>query len=734
MVLPLQAGETVTRPTMWQISHIGEVVFYYLAAVTIAVLIWGVYSRFDRYTQGDEDWFDRTDDLRNRISEASTIVFTNQKQFDRDLYAGLMHSFIVWGFLTLLIGTTILAIDMDILEKGGKLLTGESFSIFTGNFYLSYSLVMDFMGLLFVVGIGMALHRRYVVRNERLWGPNSSLEDHLFIWSLFLLGVGGFVTEAIRILGTSATRDVSFETVSFVGWFLKDVFAAAGMTPAMATAAYPLAWWSHSIIAFVFIAAIPYAKPFHMISSFANVVTRDKKAGKRLPGIPADLDADTGAESMDSFSWKEILDQDACTKCGRCTSVCPANASGRNLSPRDVILDLKNYREHVDNGGEERDIVADSDDAVIQAETMESCMACMACMDACPVEIEHLKTFTRLNRQLTDEGEIQPSLQDVFQNVMQKGNTFGNSQRSRGDWTEDLGFDVTDAREEEVEFLWYVGDYPSFDDRNKQVARSLAKLFQEADVTFGILYEDEVYDANDIRRVGEEFLFVEQAATMVENFQNVEFEKIVCTDPHSFNTFKNEYPEVDFAEFADDPMMDFDIEDDDWNPDAGIYHWTQAVEELVDRGKLGLRGNELDYTVTYHDPCHLGRYNGEYEAPRELIRATGCNLNEMPRNRDDSFCCGGGGGGLWMEMDEEEKPSEERLREALEDTEAGNAIEKFVVACPMCMTMYEDGRKTGDFEDDIEVVDVAELLVEAVEHDGVEAGATTGGESAPADD
>ncbi|AQL42534.1 Fe-S oxidoreductase [Halorientalis sp. IM1011] len=734
MVLPLQAGDTVTRPTMWQIGHLGEVVFYYLAAITVAVLIWGVYRRFDRYTQGDEDWFERLDDLGSRITEATKIVFTNEKQFDRDLYGGLMHSFILWGFLTLLIGTTILAIDMDFLEKGGKLLTGQSYSIFNGDFYLSYSLVMDFMGLLFVVGIGMALYRRYVVRNERLWGPNSSLEDHLFIWSLFLLGVGGFVAEAIRILGTSAVRDVSFETVSFVGWFLKDVFAAAGMTPETATALYPIIWWGHAINAFIFIAAIPYAKPFHMISSFANVVTRDEKAGKRLPGIPADLDADTGAESMDSFSWKEILDQDACTKCGRCTSVCPANGSGRPLSPRDVILDLKNYREHVDNGGDEKTIVGDSDDAVIQAETMESCMACMACMDACPVEIEHLKTFTRLNRQLTDEGEIQPSLQDVFQNVMQKGNTFGNSQRNRGDWAEDLEFDVADAREEDVEFLWYVGDYPSYDDRNKQVARSLAKLFQEADVEFGILYEDEVYDANDIRRVGEEFLFVEQAATMVENFQDVNFEKIVCTDPHSFNTFKNEYPEVDFEEFADDPMMDFDIEDDEWNPDAGIYHWTQAVEELVDRGKLGLTGTELDYTVTYHDPCHLGRYNDEYEAPRELIRATGCDLHEMPRNRDDSYCCGGGGGGLWMELEEEEKPSEERLREALEDTEAGNAVEKFVVACPMCMTMYEDGRKTGNFEDDIEVVDVAELLVEAIESGGVRAGAAAGGESAPADD
>ncbi len=342
-------------------------------------------------------------------------------------------------------------------------------------------------------------------------------------------------------------------------------------------------------------------------------------------------------------------------------------------------------------------------------------MACMACMDACPVEIEHLKTFTRLNRHLTDEGEIQASLQDAFRNVMQNGNTFGNNQRHRGNWTEELAFDVTDAREEEVEYLWYVGDYPSYDDRNKKVARSLARLFKEADVEFGILFEGEVYDGNDIRRVGEELLFIEQAGTMIEKFQDCEFEKIVCTDPHSMNTFKNEYPELDFGEWADDPMFDFDIDDNQWNPEADVYHWSQAVEELVRDGRLGLDGTELDYTVTYHDPCHLGRFNDVYETPRELVRATGCDLHEMPRNRADSYCCGGGGGGLWMEHEQDEKPSEERLREALEDTDAGERIEKFVVACPLCMTMYEDGRKTGGYEDDIEIVDIAELLIEAIE-------------------
>ncbi|WP_394740762.1 heterodisulfide reductase-related iron-sulfur binding cluster [Natronococcus roseus] len=715
------AQTEATRETYWGLSSTEYALFYLLATVTILVFLYGVYSRFTRYTAGDDDPFARLDDLASRILSSTKIVLSNEKQFDRDLYGGLMHAFIMWGFLTLLIATTILFVDGYFWEPFQG-------SFWVGDFYLAYQFMVDAMGLLFVVGIGMAMYRRYWVRNERLWDRHTSSEDDIFIWTLFALGVGGFLLEGLRIYATGMP---DHEIVSFVGWGLALLFQTIGLPVVEGTATDPnytalsvlgfnaetfhwLAWWSHSLIAFFFIAWIPYAKPFHMLSSFANVVTRDEKAGKRLPNVPADLDA-TNAESIEDFTWKEMLDQDACTKCGRCSAVCPAKASGRPLDPRNVILDLKKYREHRAEGGEEQPIIADGGTSVIDTETMESCMACMACMDACPVEIEHLQSFTRLNRQMTDQGDVDPGMQDVFQNVMQNGNTFGDSPRSRADWADDLEFDVTDAREEEVDYLWYVGDYPSYDDRNKQVARSLAAILQEADVSFGILFDDEKYDGNDIRRVGEEFLYVELAGHHVETWEDCEFDKIVCTDPHSYNTFKNEYPEVDFEEFADDPMMPFDYEQQ-WNADGevDVYHWTQAVEELVDEGRLELSGTELDYTVTYHDPCHLGRYNDEYEAPREIIEATGCELEEMPRNRADSFCCGGGGGGLWMEFDEEPKPSEERLREALEDTDAGSGIEKFVVACPMCMTMYEDGRKTGGFEDDIEVVDVAELLVEAI--------------------
>ncbi|WP_128476922.1 heterodisulfide reductase-related iron-sulfur binding cluster [Halorussus pelagicus] len=688
-----QAGSEATRPTFWKIGHFGEAIFYYLAAVAMAIFAVGVYERFATYAGGTDSWFDRLDNLAGRIVSATKIVFSNQKQFDRDLYAGLMHAFIFWGFLTLLIGTTILAIDMDIWTKA----LGQP-SFFDGAFYLSYSLVMDAMGLLFVVGVGMAIYRRYWVQEGRLWGKHTSTEDDLFVWSLFLLGVGGYVTEGVRILGTSATRNVSFETVSFVGWFLYDILEVAGVTPAMAEAAYPAIWWSHAILALAFVAAVPYAKPFHMISSFANVVARDEKAGKRLPGVPEDASPEEiGHGSIEDFTWKELLDHDACTKCGRCSSVCPAKASGRPLDPRDVILDLKQYREDLDAGRtEEKDIIADGGASVINSETMESCMSCMACMDACPVEIEHVEQFTQMNRRLTESGQMDKNVQDAMMNVFQNGNTFGEPQRKRPDWADELDFEIPDAREESVEYLWYVGDYPSFDERNRLVARSLATILEESGVEYGILYDDEQADGNDVRRVGEEGLYEMLVEDNAEAIQNCDYDKIVCTDPHSYNTFKNEYPEFEECEWTEDD----------------VFHYTQVVENLF--RELGLSGTELDYTVTYHDPCHLGRYNDEYEAPREIVKATGCELDEMPRNRDDSFCCGGGGGGLWMDFEEDPKPSEERLREALNDTDSGSGVEKFVVACPMCMTMYEDGRKTGGYEDDIEIVDVSELLVEAI--------------------
>jgi len=688
------AQTEITRETFWQIGRVEEAIFYFLAAVTLLVLTVGIYQRFARYARGQEDPFPRLDEIGTRIRDATRIAGSNEKQFDRDVVGGMMHAFILWGFLTLLIGTTILAVD----KYAYKPITNESF--YVGDFFLSYSFVMDLMGLLFVCGVSVAIYRRYVVRNERLWGKHTSYEDDLFVWALFVLGVGGFLLESMRIVSWQGGPQ-AFEQVSFVSYFLATTFTTAGLTSEVATDIYPVFWWSHTLVALWFIAWIPYAKPFHMLSSFANVVTRDPKAGTRLPGVPADPAADTELADIDDFTWKQLLDHDACTKCGRCSSVCPAKASDRPLDPRDVILDLKAYREERDAGEEEVPIIADGGTSVIDAGTMESCMACMACMDACPVEIEHVTQFTEMNRRLTEAGEMAEHVQDAMMNVFQQGNTFGDPDRARPDWTEDLDFEVPDARDGEVEYLWYVGDYPSYDERNQAVARSLATLFEHAGVDYGILYEDEQTAGNDVRRVGEEGLFEMLVEDNAAAIADCEFDRIVTTDPHAFNTFKNEYPEFEACKWT--------AED--------VFHYTQVVDELLETGRLRVPAS-LSETVTYHDPCHLGRYNQVYDAPREVIQRTGVTLEEMPRNRDNSFCCGGGGGGLWMDFDEDPKPSEERLREALEDTD-GAGVSRFVVACPMCVTMFEDGRKTGGYEDDLEVIDVTELLVEAIEAGGV---------------
>jgi Fe-S oxidoreductase/nitrate reductase gamma subunit len=696
--------QTVTRETFWTIGPVGKAAFYYLAVVAILVFLYGVYARVAEYAAAPADPFDRLDDLPDRIAHATRLLLSNEAQFDRDTYAGVMHAFVVWGFLTLLLGTTILAVDMEIWT----LLLGQP-SFFVGDFYLSYSLVLDALGLLFVVGVGMALWRRYGVRDPRLWGKHTDLEDDAFVLTLFVLGVGGYVVEALRILGTGFP---DFETVSFVGYALALAGRAAGISPATAEAAYAAVWWSHALLALGFVALIPYAKPVHMLTSMANVVTRDEKAGKRLPGVPADLPPDEiGTVSADDFTWRERLDQDACTTCGRCSSVCPANEVGRNLDPRDVILDLKAYREERAAGEREAvPIVADGGESVIAAESMHACLSCMACMDACPVDIEHVKQFTGMNRRLTESGEMDANVQDAMMNVFQQGNVFGDPARKRPDWTDDLDFEVPDARDEAVDLLWYVGDYPSYDERNRRVAQSLARLFEAAGVSYGILYDDEAHDGNDVRRVGEEGLYEMLVEDNAAAFSNAQFDEIVCTDPHSYNTFTHEYPEM-----ADD----FDYP---------VSHYTEVVERLVDEGRLDVPAT-LDRVVTYHDPCHLGRMNDVYEAPRDLVRATGATLAEMPRNRADSFCCGGGGGGVWTEVEEETKPSEERLREAVEDTDA--AVEQFVVACPMCTTMFEDGRKTGGYEDEVDIVDLTELLVAAMD-----AGRTddeAGGVSAAAD-
>jgi Fe-S oxidoreductase len=317
-------------------------------------------------------------------------------------------------------------------------------------------------------------------------------------------------------------------------------------------------------------------------------------------------------------------------------------------------------------------------------------MQCNACVEACPVGIEQAPIINQLRRRLVEEGELDPNLQSVLQTIHKSGNSFGERNRRRGRWTEELDFDVKDARREPVEVLWFVGDYASFDPRSQRVSRTLARILHSAGVEFGILYDGERNSGNDVRRIGEEGLFETLAEQNIATISECEFDRIMTTDPHSLNTLRNEYEQLG----------------GEWK----VVHHTELLLELIDGGRLDARGH-LSYRATYHDPCYLGRHNGVYEAPRQILRELGCTLVEMPRNRSNSFCCGAGGGRIWIpDQPGQERPSENRIREAV----ALEGIELFVVCCPKDVTMFEDAIKTSGNAERIELRELTELVEEAL--------------------
>jgi Fe-S oxidoreductase len=393
-----------------------------------------------------------------------------------------------------------------------------------------------------------------------------------------------------------------------------------------------------------------------------------------------------------------LLQLDACTKCGKCHEACPATASGYPLSPRDLVLDLREQAEGtfgIRNSLSISPLFASDANLLgnpILPETVWSCMQCMACVEICPVGIEHVPIINNLRRRLVEEGEIDGRLQATLEAIHTTGNSFGEPSRKRGRWANELAIEIKDARKEPVEILWFVGDFASLDPRNIRVSQALARILDHAGVDFGILYEGERNAGNDVRRVGEEGLFTDLAERNIEAISACTFDRILTSDPHSFNTLRNEYPQLGGS----------------WD----VVHHSQFLLELFGAGRLE-PDRALGRRVTYHDPCTLGRYNGIYDEPRALIDAIGCELLEMPRSRDNSFCCGAGGGRIWMAdapASAAPRPSEARIDEAL----SLDGVSVFVVCCPKDVTMYEDAVRTSGHEGEIEVRELTELVAESL--------------------
>lgn len=680
--------------------------FYAIGYLAIAVFIYGVYVQIRKYRRGKSDgsW----NELFQRFVEMLKTMTTHRTLVRRDKSAGRAHGLIFFGFVLLFIGTATITLEYDILEP----LFG--FKFWYGNFYLMFSLILDLAGFGLIVGLIYMMYRRKWLhlpkldykRVDRQEGDADydrseyRREDWAFLWSFILIGITGFILEATRLVWLSSSPNVwDYRFWSPIGAVLAHIMRALGMTADGAGSFRPVLWWFHGVLSLTFIACIPFTKIKHIFTAASSLMFKDPLAGKRLPRVPDDQKA-AGYKTITDLTWKNLLHLDACTKCGRCQEACPASTVGAPLSPRDVILSLREFANKALNAKDlpkeaELDIHGKGVGQVFM-ETLWSCRTCLACVEICPVAIEHVPIIVQMRRNLVEAGEMEPILEKTLQTIHKTGNSFGESKRKRAAWAKDLPFEIKDARTEPVDVLWFVGDYASFDPRNQKVTRSFAKLLHSAGINFGLLFEAELNSGNDVRRVGEEGLYELLATSNIGTLQSCDFKSIVTTDPHSFNTIRNEYP--------------------DFGGKFEINHYTTLVKQLIENGQIKLK-KKLDYRVTFHDPCHLGRYNKGYDAPRDVIQLLGCDLVEMGRNRDNSFCCGAGGGRIWIpDPVGIEKPSANRMREAGQI----EGLDVFIVSCPKDLTMFEDALKTSGFEGKFIVRELIELIDESVEYEVME--------------
>jgi len=439
-------------------------------------------------------------------------------------------------------------------------------------------------------------------------------------------------------------------------------------------------WWVHMVTVLGFLAYLPYSKHLHLLAAPFGVFFASLEPGR----APA---ASEGAARREDFTWRQLFSGLACAECGRCDRACPAFNSGSALSPKMLMHHMKELV-RASNGGADGAGFAGE---VVTREEIWACTSCLACMQRCPVMNEHVPVLVELRRRLLGEGDMDKSLQETLKNLTRYGNSFGAPPRARPKWTHQLDFHIKDARKEPVQYLWFVGDYASFDPRLAPVTCAAARVFHKAGLDFGILYEGEQNSGNDVRLAGEEGLYETLRDKNRNAFVKAQYREVITTDPHSFHILKHEYT----------PM----------NGGQPVLHHTQLLSQLILSGELPIE-RKLEMPVTYHDPCYLGRYNAVFNAPRRVIAALGLTLVEMPQNRAYAYCCGAGGGRIWMEDPPVmgERPAATRIREAanLKD------VRTLVVACPKDLVMFQDAIKTMGLEDRLEVKELSELVEQAM--------------------
>ena len=736
--------QETARHFYWNIGTISKAIMYLCAIAVMVMLFLGLYKRFMLWRVGTRDA--RFDRFPERIGDMIRNVFGHGRIL-RESGRGVGHWLLFFGFLAMAIGTAVVMLEIDFLE----LVFGVQF--IKGPFYTVFSLILDVMGVAALVGLTILTMRRYGTKPP---GLDNKREDIFAIALIYLILVTGFLNEGFRIghrLAGPEAASWAFERIaSPVGYLLALMFKGIGQKGLEVL--HFINWWVHAAGAFVFIGFLASTKLLHIVSSSINtgLIPTGPKGMLRSPG---DLDqlmeegVETfGVNALEQYTWKDLFDSDACTRCGRCQDYCATFNTDKPLSPKKLIQDLrahmsthgalmvaKRLTETTNGAGEavvangngsrmgalvnkidklvgpilfRKEIAAlkaagdgegDTGEGlqpiigpVISDEELWACGTCKACMENCPVCIEHIDKIIELRRyKVQMEGDFAPEAQVALRNIENNSNPWGIGFSERAKWAKDLDVPILGEMEDPsgIDYLYYVGCAGAFDERGSKVATALVKILKAAGVSFGILGTEEGCCGDQARRIGNEYLYQTLAKQNIETFKNYGVTKIVVACPHGYNCIKNEYPE--------------------FGGNFEVVHSSQLISDLIIQGRLKLnKGNGMK--VALHDSCYLGRYNEIYEEPRRLIKATGAEMLEIgDRHHRKSFCCGAGGGRMWFEETEGQKIYEVRTGQAID-----TGCNTVGVACPFCLTMFEDGVKVKDNEE-VKVLDIVEIVAKALD-------------------